>query len=505
MRNIEVRVYSEKEGLPKEKQLAWYIAELASQSHSINRNSPEVEMVGNRILDNASVALAGINRHPVKTARCQAMAHPRKGGATIFGLGEGSEFHAEWASWANNVAVRELDFHDTFLAADYSHPGDNIPPILAVAQQKNRSGKDIVSGILTAYEIHVSLVKGICLHKHKVDHVAHLAASVVAGLGALLNLDTETIYHAINHAEHVCISTRQSRKGQISSWKAYAPAHCCKLAIEAVDRSMRGEKSPSPIWEGEDSIISSILDGKDAKYNIPLPSVAEPLNAILETYTKEHSAEYQAQAFIDLAFDLSKEIDDLEQVAEIIIHTNHHTHYVIGTGSGDPQKFDPDASRETLDHSIMYIFSVALEDGFWHHSRSYTPERAHRESTIRLWRKIRTVEDPKWTEKYHSADNSQKAFGGRVEVFLKDGSVIEAKKKVADAHPLGNRPFKKEQYHEKFIALADGIVEPIEVQRFFSLIDRLPKLNQEDLKKLNPRVKENILENITKDQQMGIF
>ena len=46
------------------------------------------------------------------------------------------DFHCEWAAWANGTAVRELDFHDTFLAADYSHPGDNIPPILAVAQQK---------------------------------------------------------------------------------------------------------------------------------------------------------------------------------------------------------------------------------------------------------------------------------------------------------------------------------------------------------------------------------
>ena len=66
-----------------------------------------------------------------------ALAHPRENGATIFGVNSNQRFHCEWASWANGTAVRELDFHDTFLAADYSHPGDNIPPILAVAQQKN--------------------------------------------------------------------------------------------------------------------------------------------------------------------------------------------------------------------------------------------------------------------------------------------------------------------------------------------------------------------------------
>ncbi len=92
-----------------------------------------------------------------------------------------------------NVA-KELDFHDTFLAADYSHPGDNIPPILAVAQQKKSTGLDLIKGILTGYEIQVNLVKGICLHEHKIDHIAHLGPSVAAGLGTLLKLDTETIF-----------------------------------------------------------------------------------------------------------------------------------------------------------------------------------------------------------------------------------------------------------------------------------------------------------------------
>ena len=51
----------------------------------------------------------------------------------------------------------------------------------------------------------------------------------------------------------------------------------------------------------------------------------------------------------------------------MILHTSHHTHYVIGSGANDPQKYDPTASRETLDHSIPYIFTVALQDGTWHH------------------------------------------------------------------------------------------------------------------------------------------
>ena len=266
--------------------------------------------------------------------------------------------------------------HDTFLAADYSHPGDNIPPILAVAQTMQKSGRDLIRGIATGYEIQINLVRAICLHKHKIDHVTHLGPAQAAGIGTLLRLPTETIYQAVQQAVHVSVTTRQSRKGEISSWKAYAPAHAGKLAVEAVDRAMRGEGAPSPIYEGEDSVIAWVLDGKDAHYQVPLPAPGEPKRAILSSFTKEHSAEYQSQALIDLAFRMREKIADVEQVEKIVIHTSHHTHEVIGTGANDPQKMDPKASRETLDHSIMYIFAVALQDGRWHHVDSYAPKRA---------------------------------------------------------------------------------------------------------------------------------
>ena len=113
---------------------------------------------------------------------------------------------------------------------------------------------------------------------------------------------------------HVSFTTRQSRKGEISSWKAYAPAHAGKLAIEAVDRAMRGEGAPSPIYEGEDSVIAWMLGGpKRPTYNVPLPEPGEPKRAILDCYTKEHSAEYQSQALIDLAFRMREQITDFER------------------------------------------------------------------------------------------------------------------------------------------------------------------------------------------------
>ncbi len=483
MKQHEVRVHPSKANLPRQEQLAWKIAAVAADKVPVEKDV--AEMIINRIIDNASVAIAAINRHSAVSARDMALGHARRDGATVFGVPPGRRVSSEWAAWANGTAVRELDMHDTFLAADYSHPGDNIPPILAVAQVMERSGRDLIRGIATGYEIQIDLVRAICLHEHKIDHIAHLCPAQAAGIGTLLRLPTPTIYQAVQQAVHVSFTTRQSRKGEISSWKAYAPAHVGKLAIEAVDRCMRGEGAPSPIYEGEDSVIAWMLNGPDAVYHVPLPEDGEAKRAIMDSFTKEHSAEYQSQALIDLAFRLRERIPDLEQIERIIIHTSHHTHYVIGTGANDPQKMDPKASRETLDHSIMYIFAVALQDGRWHHVDSYKPRRAARPDTVALWHKIETREDPEWTRRYHSSDPNELAFGARVEVQMRDGSRIIDELAVANAHSHGAKPFAREDYVRKFQTLTDGIISARESNKFLEAVQDLPRLGQGELGALN--------------------
>ncbi|MGQ3199904.1 MmgE/PrpD family protein, partial [Microbacterium aurantiacum] len=252
-----LRVHRSDEHLPREGQLAWRIAEIAADPVGVDDDV--TEMIINRVIDNAAVAAASLRRAPVSAARQQALDHAVSvggSGATVFGCALERRTSPEWAAWANGVAVRELDYHDTFLAADYSHPGDNIPPILAVAQHVGVDGAALVRGLATGYEIQIDLVRAICLHKHKIDHVAHLGPSAAAGIGTLLGLPVETIYQAVGQALHTTTATRQSRKGEISTWKAHAPAFAGKMAIEAVDRAMRGETSPSPIYEGEDGVIA---------------------------------------------------------------------------------------------------------------------------------------------------------------------------------------------------------------------------------------------------------
>ena len=163
---------------------------------------------------------------------------------------------------------------------------------------------------------------------------------------------------------------------------------------------------------------------------------------------------------------------------------------------------DPNASRETLDHSIMYIFAVALEDGTWHHVKSYTKARARKKSTLKIWRSIKTHEDKKWTKKYHDPNPRKKAFGAKVIITLNNGKKITEKKNVADAHPYGSRPFKRINYINKFLTLTENILTKKESDRFLKIVQNLKKLKAGQLNKLNLEVKRNKLR---RNLKRGIF
>ena len=491
MRDHDVHVHPSSRTPAREEQLAWKLALVAADPVALDDDV--AEMIVNRIIDNTGVAVAALRRRPVANARAQALAHPHRGGATVMGVDALRRVSCEWAAWANTAAVRELDFHDTYLAQDMNHPGDMISAIVAVAQQCGATGRDLLAGVASAYEVSGALTGGIALHTNRIDHLPHIAAGMVAGIATTLRLPVDVTYHAINHVVHVTVTTRQSRKGAISTWKAHAPAHAAKLAVEAVDRALRGDTSPAPIYEGDDSIIAWLLDGPAAHYRVRLPEAGEAKRAIMDTYTKAYSAEIQAQAWIDLAFRLRATLPSTSAIDEVVIHTSHHTHRIIGSGSGDPQKYDPGASRETLDHSLMYIFAVALEDGHWHHETSYDRERAQRPSTLRLWRSIRTVEDAEWDERYHHDDPMQRAFGGRAVIRLHDGREIVDQIDVAHAHPRGRNPFTRDDYVGKFTNLTADVVADEERERFLATVLGLRGVEGAGLSGLNVMVPPNHL------------
>ncbi len=489
--------------LKKEDQLAWRIADLAARATDADLDADAVDMVKNRIIDNAAIALAAADEHAVVVARDKALASRGTGKATVYGLSPEDTFGPREAAFVNAVAVRFRDQDDTYLAAEYSHPDDNISPILAVAQQLGIGGKDMIRGIAVAYEVHVALVgtgdgTGICLHKHKVDHMTHIAAATAAGIGAMLKMPVEQIYHAVNFAVHNSVSSRQSRKGDIGAQKEFVPGFSAEISIDAVNAAMHGLKGPNPVYEGEDSIIRRFLDGKnnpDAEYKVAL---AEPgkdkLRNIMMTYPKEHAFEYQGQAIIDMALGMvakmPKKADgtvDWKQIKNILLVTSHHTDHVIGTGANDPQKVDPNSPRGTLDHSIMFAIARSMQLGRWDED-VYDIAAGEKDELRDAMLKIKTQQDAEWERRYHSTDPKEQAFGGTLVVTLVDGTEVKDSKACANAHPLGATPWKRPHYIGKLEKLTKSLVSEAERTRFLALVDGLEKAVPVQLAGLTPKL-----------------
>jgi 2-methylcitrate dehydratase len=502
MKTHTVKAEKKSGDLKKEDQLAWKIAVLAAGAKDDDLDADVIDMVKNRIIDNAAISLAALNEHPVTVARDKAMASAGTGKATIYGLPKTQTYGPREAAFVNAVAVRFRDQDDTYLAADYSHPDDNISAIIAVAQQLDISGKDVLRGIAVAYEVHVALVgtgdgTGICLHKHKVDHMTHIAAASAAGMGAMLKLPVEQIFHAVNFAVHNAVSSRQSRKGDIGAQKEYVPGFCAELSIDAVNSAMHGLKGPNPVYEGEDSIIRRFLNGKtdpEASYTIALAEPGDKLRNIMMTYPKEHAFEYQGQAIIDMALEMNDKLPkksdgtvDWSKISGILLETSHHTDHVIGTGANDPQKVDPDSPRGTLDHSIMFAIARSIQLGRW--DEDVYDIKAEEKNELRdAMLKIKTTQVAEWERRYHSTDPKEQSFGGKMIITLTDGRKVEDEKACANAHPLGSKPWKRPDYIGKLEKLTKHMLSEKERKAFLDAADQLEKLPASRVNELIPPV-----------------
>jgi 2-methylcitrate dehydratase len=279
------------------------------------------------------------------------------------------------------------------------------------------------------------------------------------------------------------------RTGFISSWKANGPGNVGKTAIEAMDRALRGEESPTPIYEGQFGVIAALLGGRDRHLNIEILEPGESPRYMEQSVPKQWAADYLVQPFMDKAFEIRSEID-LTKVKQIVVTGSEPMHIVIG--STDPLKYDPDAPRGTLDHSLPYMLAVAFEDGTWDFEGSFSNERIHRPSTVDLWRKISTQSDPKWTKAYSDPNPAKRKFGGEMTITMDDGSILSYTKDNANAYILPV-PWERSNYIDKFLASAGPYLDEGESTRFLELVQRLPQLGPDDLRNLFPIVKPGVI------------
>ncbi len=402
--------------------------------------------VTRRILDSIGVAVAGSDGDAPVAARAYATKVPDPDGAHVWGTT--LRTNAEVAGFANAVAVRYLDFNDTYLSKEPLHPSDAIPALLALAERRGCSSEALLKAIATSYEISVTLCDAASLRAHGWDHVNYLGIGVACAAGQLLGLDEDRIEQAISIAAVPHAAMRETRSGELSMWKGAAAANAARNAAFAALLAEQGMTGPARPFEGEMGFVMQLLAGEgfDDEPLRRLEAKAPPVR-ILDTHIKNWPVEYHAQSAVDAALQLRGELPadaSADALASIEIDTFDAAYQII---SKDPEKWDP-KTRETADHSLQYIVVAALMDGEVT-GRTFAPERFRDARTLEILRSRVTVrEDPDLSAGY------PEGIPNRITVTTASGE--RRVREVGFPKGHARNPMTDEEVMAKFRANAEG-------------------------------------------------
>src|SRR5213082_1517348 len=406
--------------------------------------SPEVvHEVKRRVIDSLGCALGAWKEEPCRIAREVASEFSAKRGSTI--IGTSHKTPPDWAAFANGCCIRYFDYNDTYLSKEPAHPSDNFSAVLAVGESVGATGREMITATTIAYEVQCRLCDAASIRARGWDHPTYGAFSTALASAKLMKLDSERTRHAINIAGVNCAAFRQARVGELSHWKGVAFANAARCGVYAALLARAGMTGPAPIFEGQMGFekelgvslgdVGSVFDKKKEA----MPGKG-PASMILKTSIKYWPAEYHSQSAIEAALFLRKEVGDPANIQSVRIESHDASVDIIGS---EPEKWKPE-TRETADHSLPYITSIALIDGEVT-ERQFQPERFTDPTIWKFLENVTVQRNDELSSLY------AKAVANIVHVTLQDGR--ELTKRVD--YPLGNalNPVSDKQLEGKFNAL----------------------------------------------------
>ena len=398
-----------------------------------------VHEVRRRVIDSIATCLGAYRSRPATVARAKAMAiNDPPPSATVWGTKHHTS--ADLAAFANGAMVRYLDYNDTYLSLEPAHPSDNIAATVAVTQTAGKTGRDMILATVMAYEIQCRLCDAASLRAGGWDHVTYGALSCALASGWLWDLTEDQLEHALGLAGVCNITTRQTRTGQISDWKACAFSNAARNGVFAADLAQRGLTGPNEIFEGPKGLMNQ-LNIPGVK-NLVLGSEGDFM--IDKTYIKFWPAEYHSQSAIDACLQLRPQIEG-KQIADIHIGSFEAAVSIIGS---EPEKLRP-TSRETADHSMFYCCAAALVDGDITLA-TFDDARLSDPKLLDLIDKTKIVEDAELNKGY------PKGIPNDVTITLADGRQVNKRVDFPRGH-AGN-PMSDDEVVAKFKRMADGVV-----------------------------------------------
>ena len=305
------------------------------------------------ILDTFGCAFSGYTAEPSKIAMRLASAASAQQPATV--LCAGTKTTPDLAVFANGVMIRYLDFNDAFVSETKGagHPSDMIAALLTAAELKQRTGRDLITATVLAYEVFCKIADVFDYLGNGIDHSTITGMGAVVGAGRLMGLTPEQMVHAIGITVGGNTATRQGRADELSNWKAYAAADACRKAFFSLQLAQNGMTGPSKIFEGRYGFFK-VMGRKDVA---PI-QLGEPLG-IRRTFTKRFPLGQFSQTVAQAALEARSFFKSPNDIQDINIHVSRSAIKIMADG---PDKWRPQ-THETADHSIPYAAGLVLMYG----------------------------------------------------------------------------------------------------------------------------------------------
>jgi len=411
----------------------------------------------------------------LKYPACRKLLGPVVPGAVMPGGARvpGTSFELDPVQAAFNIGamIRWLDFNDTWLAAEWGHPSDNLGGILAVADYQARhavmSGKapptvrEVLTAMIKAHEIQGVLALENSFNRVGLDHVLLVRVASTAVVSAMLGASLEQVVNAVSNAWIDGGALRTYRHApNTGSRKSWAAGDATSRAVRLALIALTGEM-------GYPSALSAKTWGfQDVLFRGKPVVLAQPFGSyVMENvlFKISYPAEFHAQTAVEAAMTLHPKVrGELALIGRVVIETQEPGVRII-------DKTGPLANPADRDHCIQYMVAIPLIFGRLT-AGDYEDEVAKDPRIDALRALMQVRENPRFTEEYYAAD--KRYIGNAVQVFFRDGSYTE---RVAVDFPIGHRKRRAEGMPvlvKKFEAAVDAHFAPKQAERIKALFAR---------------------------------
>ena len=349
----------------------------------------------------------------------------------------GTRFELDPVQAAFNIGalIRWLDFNDTWLAAEWGHPSDNLGAILAVADWLSRHGeplavRDVLTAMIKAHEIQGVIALENSFNRVGLDHVVLVKVASTAVVAHMLGLSREAIVNALSHAWLDGQSLRTYRHApNTGSRKSWAAGDATSRAVRLALIAKTGEMGyPSVLTAKTWGFYDVLFRGKPFRFQRRYGSYV--MENVL--FKISFPAEFHAQTAVEAALLLHPEVKGrLSEIKKIEILTHESAIRII-------DKKGPLNNPADRDHCIQYMVAIGLIKGNLT-AADYEDDTARDPRVDALRAKMTCVESKQYSRDY--LDPKKRSIANQLQIFFKDGTQT---RKVAVEYPIGHRRRRRE-------------------------------------------------------------